>query len=156
MALLSVLFVGEIGLGVLLAMSFARMTKQPFPNGRWTTKPKANPEQALARAFARILTEWLGAAGIERVVRENAKEIEPLICHSHDQCDANQAMLDAWEEVFGKGVVPASIRSDATEAEEQASDILWGGAWALAKTECFWGPTKIAPHSLCQPEGGAI
>lgn len=52
--------------------------------------------EQLSREFSRIVAEWCGANTGEIVLR-NIAEKNPNICHSHDFCDANQAMIDACE-----------------------------------------------------------
>lgn len=51
---------------------------------------------ALARSFARALRHEVGRKSYHEIVRLNAAETDPSICHSHDFCDANMAMLSAW------------------------------------------------------------
>lgn len=93
--------------------------------------------QRLAVEFSRILREWL-TEELAEVVRLNAAEPDKSgVCHSHDYCDANQAMLDAWEVVFGKGEVPACIREHKTDAEENHDDAIWNAAWTMAKEKGF-------------------
>jgi hypothetical protein len=93
--------------------------------------------QRLAAEFCRILHEWLTPDQIAEAVFFNANEKNPGVCHSHDHCDANQAMLDAWEVVFGKGRVPAYIDSDRTEAEKNAELKITNDAWNMAKVDGF-------------------
>jgi len=51
----------------------------------------------LAREFSRILRDRLTPKQLSHVVALNRSEINPSICHSHDVCDPNQAMIDALE-----------------------------------------------------------
>lgn len=55
--------------------------------------------EALAKAFGAKILEWIGPSEMAEVVRLNKAEKDSRICHSHDFCDANQAMLDVFEEV---------------------------------------------------------
>jgi hypothetical protein len=50
--------------------------------------------------FARILRSWATDEQFEKMKQDNAAETSPSICHSHDFCDANQAMIDAMNQ-FG-------------------------------------------------------
>lgn len=79
----------------------------------------------LAKAFSATLHEWLGAETMAEVVRLNAAEPDSRICHSHDFCDANQAMLDA----MGEDVV--------FDAGNQPLLDLINSAWELAAAEGF-------------------
>lgn len=49
--------------------------------------------------FGDILRWWLTRDERYQITRLNAAEKNPNICHSHDFCDPNQAMLDAMEKV---------------------------------------------------------
>lgn len=52
----------------------------------------------VAFRFGTILREWLTAEERAEILRLNTAETNPHICHSHDVCDPNQAILDACEE----------------------------------------------------------
>lgn len=54
---------------------------------------------ALAAEFRAVMREYAAKLGftLETVDALNAAESDPQICHSHDFCDANQALLDALE-----------------------------------------------------------
>lgn len=86
--------------------------------------PVATPE-SLAAEFCRVLNEWLTPDQIAEVNARNAAETDENICHSHDFCDANQAMLDAMA-VFGL---------DFESTDEQ--NTLINAAWDLAKAAGF-------------------
>ena len=88
--------------------------------------------RALARAFARELTAMLGAGTIAEVARRNRAETDPGVCHSHDFCDANEAMLEAYRRVFGRPVVWTS----GADPGAAVTDTL-NRAWDLAKTAGF-------------------
>lgn len=65
--------------------------------------------EKLSVAFLDILEEWLTPGERKRVAIANAAEKNPSICHTHDVCDPNQAMIDAWEKLGGK----LDIQNDA-------------------------------------------
>ena len=52
----------------------------------------------LAEAFVAVINEWLTNDELLSIRRRNAVAKES-VCHSHDFCDANQAMLDAGEKL---------------------------------------------------------
>lgn len=81
--------------------------------------------ETLAREFIRIVSQWLTQEEINLVRELNEKERNPNVCHSHDFCDANMAMLSAWE---------------AVGDQETCPDALWIKAWDLAKTWSFSAP----------------
>lgn len=85
-----------------------------------STKPTADE---LARSFCAVLTEWLEADTIAEIVRRNAESANENVCHSHDFCDANQAMLDAMER-------------HGMEWDSEHIDLV-NAAWDIAKSKGF-------------------
>ena len=58
----------------------------------------------LGKEFCKILREWLGDQ-INEVNRLNKLEgYSSDICHSHDFCDPNQAMIDAFKTVINREI----------------------------------------------------
>lgn len=81
----------------------------------------------LARAFSVVLLEWLGPDRVAEAAALNDAELNPDVCHTHDFCDANEAMLVAFERVLGR---EADVQSDDDTA-------LWNAAWDRAKADRF-------------------
>lgn len=77
----------------------------------------------LARQFCFILREWLTRRQIQLIVARNRREPDERICHTHDFCDPNQAMIDAWERCYG--IHPRC--QSATDTR------LWNKAWSIAR-----------------------
>lgn len=51
---------------------------------------------------------------------------ETMVCHSHDYCDANEAMAEAYR------------RQDVySDTDDECPPDLWGAAWAIAKARGF-------------------
>lgn len=99
----------------------------------------------LATEFSLVLREWLDEDG-----DGTGKDWCGLIAQarlgedaSHEYCDPNQAMLDAWERVLGIGTVPATIRGDATEDQQAHDNSLWNQAWELAFGSHFFYTARI-------------
>tara|TARA_R110002126_G_scaffold257592_1_gene400640 strand:+ start:184 stop:495 length:312 start_codon:yes stop_codon:yes gene_type:complete len=84
-----------------------------------TTKPMPI---LLAEKFTELLRATLTPSEFAEMADANANETNPGICHSHDYCDANQIMLDAFE---------------ATEMVNDYSHTLWSDAWTYAREELF-------------------
>ena len=84
----------------------------------------------IARQFSIILREWLTPQQIDEVNRLNTPEIinKSGICHSHDFCDANEAMGEAFRAVIRR---EADLRSDEDLA-------IWSNAWRTAKYGMFF------------------
>lgn len=76
----------------------------------------------LANKFCRGLQLALTTEEMAEAVARNANESNPLVCHSHDFCDANQVMIDALGQEF-------------ENTEEQ--NALIENAWNLAKKNEF-------------------
>ncbi|CAE6843003.1 hypothetical protein R20943_07205 [Paraburkholderia aspalathi] len=83
-----------------------------------------------AKRFAAILADWLDRAEREAVVERNRRQADPLVCHSHDFCDANMAMLDTLQNI---GVVAETFESLPEEV-----CILWCAAWEEARQSGFY------------------
>lgn len=94
----------------------------------------------LATSFVATLREWLTPAEFETVRVTNAgfrQRGDLTICASHDVCDANMAMLEAFRSTFDRPPfmsddVDAGVCSDADVKTEVA---LWSAAWGLADRE---------------------
>jgi len=69
----------------------------------------------IARKFCELLHDAIGTVGVGKAVRLNAEEEDDNVCHTHDFCDANQVMLDAFEEM---GII------DATTMRGEMYDLL--------------------------------
>ena len=94
----------------------------------------------IARAFSDVLKEWLTENEMETIVRRNEKQEDDLICHTHDFCDANEAMLMAFEIAIGR---EAFLCSDVeagrcTGPEEDEDILLWNDAWNWARENDFF------------------
>lgn len=81
-------------------------------------------EVQIAKEFCQILNWWLNAEEMAEVVRRNTAETNSNICHSHDFCDANEAMIVAFEN-YGS----------TWDGNEHMAD----RAWNLAKSVGFDG-----------------
>jgi len=63
------------------------------------TKNKADITlETIARKFGELLLRDIGLDDLKTVNRENAKDASPNICHSHDFCDANMVLAEAFED----------------------------------------------------------
>ncbi len=88
----------------------------------------------IARAFSADLLASLGADKLREIVAENEANADPAICASHDHCDANMPMADAFRAVMGRDILP----------EIEADSALWNRAWDIAKRCKFWTLESIA------------
>lgn len=89
--------------------------------------PLPDPD-TLGSEFIIVIRDWLIDDGdtLARIDQRNRDETDPRICHTHDFCDSNQAMIDA----FARLGVEYDTQSDAHHALGQQ-------AWALAKKRGF-------------------
>ncbi len=79
----------------------------------------------LAKAFTVELRETLTAEEWGWMYESNKQESNPGVCHSHDFCDANECMAEAWKKLGGDD---EQILGDSDEGRA-----VWGAAWDLAK-----------------------
>jgi hypothetical protein len=84
------------------------------------------PVEKLAESFSRVLTEYIGEEKMYEVARRNRAETDDRICHSHDFCDANMAMLDAFH---------AHLPGLEVNLENDAIIGRWSDAWDLARAQ---------------------
>lgn len=110
------------------------------PGAMWDDAHAASADAALrvAAKFRTVLHEWLGDDGMARIRRENVANVGSNVCASHNQCDANMAMDEAFRRVFGAGPL------DGMEHMSDAACDLWGAAWDIAKDNYLTGPDDAA------------
>ena len=93
-----------------------------------------NPVEALAIArqgsvemigerFANVLAGWLKHSQWEEMRRVNVANVGDSDCASHDFCDANEAMSEAFMSVTGREI----------NGDNEADCLLWNDAWSFAK-----------------------
>jgi hypothetical protein len=138
----------EIGDAPTLKAAFAlaaRYYVHPVvPVDNWvypdTLAPMTTPDYApeLGKRFVTIVEEWLTPEEFEEVRTRNDTRT-PGVCHSHDFCDANMAMDQAWLDVLNRHPSILPDPSEATDAEyaeaqtrEAADADLWSRAWDWA------------------------
>ena len=96
--------------------------------------------EILAREFSATLREWLRPDELAEVVDRNRAETDSYICHSHDFCDPNMAMLGAMETVVGIDVDEVMVE-EGNEAIQNAETAplmtAWNEAWEIAKRNEF-------------------
>lgn len=79
----------------------------------------------LAKEFAKTLQNWLGN-DLKKVVARNKRTGLPDVCASHDFCDANMAMYEAFMTAFGREL-----------SFESGDEELVNAAWDAAKIAGF-------------------
>jgi len=87
--------------------------------------------KAIAEAFAGILKEWLSDDEFAEMKAANKAEQDDGVCHSHDYCDANMAMLGA---LIKAGAITQD-QADADDFDIMDHSNLWNAAWAYAAKE---------------------
>lgn len=113
-----------------------------------------NQDEQLAAKFTAILQEWLTASEWREMVRRQSREKDANICHSHDFCDANEAMDCAFSEVYGRSAFfPCDVDDGAcTEAQVEADCNLINSAWTMAKVAWLKNEEKYVTY-LERPVG---
>jgi len=81
----------------------------------------------LARVFLRGLRKEIGAAKFRKARVLNADETNPMVCHSHDFCDANMVMLAAFES--------EGLDIPETDEDERAWGLVWDRAKAIMQCD---------------------
>jgi hypothetical protein len=104
------------------------------------TPPSRVHVAALAGAFTDVLQDWLSPPELEAMRVANRRFRGTSTCASHDYCDANMAMLDAFQSTFG-----AEPRIADQPDGGQGPDIaLWNAAWSLASKVWLTAPGRTA------------
>lgn len=85
--------------------------------------------------FFHVLQEWLSPLELRKVRERNAHESNDGICHSHDYCDANEAMGAAFDYYN----LPW-----ATDEHQDEWMSLWNAAWEYAKAKHLGGKHERA------------
>lgn len=87
--------------------------------------------EKLAKAFADQLLADIGPDNFAAVRAANVTA-EAGVCASHDYCDANMTMLEAFTATFGRQ--PAMLENTGEDDPHIDIDVgLWNGAWDHAK-----------------------
>ena len=83
---------------------------------------KRTSAEKISQRFEGILRGWLTADEWGEMVEANRREDNPIICHSHDFCDANMAMHEA----FAAEGIP--LGDDGLDEKTAA---IWNAAWEV-------------------------
>jgi len=92
----------------------------------------------IALEFCNVLRAWLTPVEMSKVIVRNrawALEGDKSACATHDFCDANMAMDEAFKRVLGRGCL--LIEDCVSDDEKQADTNLWNEAWGIAKAANF-------------------
>lgn len=92
----------------------------------------------LSKEFGKVIQSWLDKEEIKAVNEKNAlykATGDEGICATHNYCDANMAMDEAFENAFGYSPFENGI-DDSVE--------LWNGAWSMAVANCFYVSRSIS------------
>jgi len=79
--------------------------------------------------FAAALRQYLTSDEYAEMQRRNASDNNPLVCHSHDFCDANEIMDAAFIAVLGRSSLPDDIDAGMSDADIA----MWNAAWNTAR-----------------------
>lgn len=83
--------------------------------------------ETLAKEFSKILAGWMTPEQQQTVIERNKAETNASICHSHDFCDANQAINDAMK-----------VTGIEWDGQNDFHNTLTDAAWQIAKENSFW------------------
>ena len=103
--------------------------KKLWAIGAWYwTWDVVSDEERLAFQFAKVLKEWLKPEQITEVIKRNTLEKYQGCCATHDFCDANMAMAEAFKRTFNREF----------EFGNELDSTLFNGAWYIAKQNQFY------------------
>jgi hypothetical protein len=94
----------------------------------FNARARANRVRVLARRFAQELRQTLTTGEMDQVLKRNADPAQHAgVCASHDFCDANVCMIDAFELTEGR----------EPEASSDEDTALINEAWNAARAAQF-------------------
>jgi hypothetical protein len=111
----------------------------------WPDVLAAIQPHILAKAFATVLGDWLTANQWAEMRAANVNHRDDGVCASHNYCDSNMAMAEAFKSVTGREPSASfethydadagqHVADDpAEEAQCLADSALWNAAWDIAK-----------------------
>lgn len=84
----------------------------------------------IGRKFSELLISEIGTRNIKEAIKRNVayRKDEVKVCASHDFCDANMVMLDAFRHFLGGEAFP----------DTDAECGIWGDAWDYACDNDFF------------------
>lgn len=99
-----------------------------------------NQTEQLAREFSLKLRHYLSEHEMSQVVSLNESEEDPEICHSHDFCDANMIMYEAFIKLFDHSCIHLSSLENIQELADKTSGVvgIWNAAWTMANENKFY------------------
>lgn len=128
--------------GIAPDVKIKQLIGEECPGWILLTHEEKTPWEPLAKNFSAILKEWLDLKSLpsdksafEKMVREHVEGnySKKDVCVSHDYCDSNQAMIDAWEKTFPRYKL---------KYENSFHIELTYNAWDLAKQNNFYSDLK--------------
>lgn len=105
----------------------------------YATEPSKEVRK-LAKKFSKVLASWLSFEQMQTVIESNAENNDSS-CASHDFCDANMAMDEAFVKVMKRSFVFFVEDDPASEKANEYDTDLINQAWSLAKANKFYGYT---------------
>lgn len=98
--------------------------------------------ETLAREFAKVLLEDIGEPSLRKAVLLNLREPDKDVCHTHDYCDSNMSMVNAYARLAG-------IPADSVDVCNDPFVAVANEAWSLAKSKGFYLPdaTTVGEHT---------
>lgn len=95
----------------------------------------------LARSFCSTLRDWLTAEQLEIVNENNHRIGDRGICATHEFCDANMAM----QEAFRYHGILTPVEVDEGSIDHDVLVDLWNSAWSIARDAGFDPAAVVDP-----------
>lgn len=89
---------------------------------------KTQQEILIADKFSKNLIDSLDDHEIQSIIQLNNTEHYSTCCATHNYCDANMPMSDAFEEVVGREI----------NLQSEEDIMLWNMAWKRARDNDFY------------------
>lgn len=98
--------------------------------------------QAISIQFIHSLKAVIPEQELEVLRERNRQRTSPGVCHTHDFCDANEVMAQAFHAVVGRSF------------DSEIDGALWEQAWSIASQKEFQLGEEDSDHFLLRIEAG--
>ncbi len=98
----------------------------------------------IAAKFGEYLTTAIGTVGYKKTVKLNRAEPDRHICHSHDFCDANDVMIEAFTIVMGRE--PECGTTPECEADMETINAAWSTWKSLTNAHAEFPLAVVTPE----------
>jgi len=112
--------------------------------------------EEIAREFSAELTKEIGREKVEEIVNTNellnqkVTRSDEMFCSSHDHCDANAIMLDAFRKIMKRAPLFLLDEADVDQSLRDEEMTMLNDAWTMASKNKFYLPVKSETEEILE------